>query len=145
MNLLTHIITCSSPVMNLPAHDKIKHIPNQDQHNKPCKTCITNAPCHCIIAWRSLSVARQNGSVDRMAVPHHRWAPQHTRLPCFLLLHGDPLCTGRRYTSNVTLLVLGTLIQFLAFNHSILKHPEINIHIHILQIPISQHICVFKV
>jgi len=30
MNLLAHIITCSSPVMNLPAHDNIKHIPNQD-------------------------------------------------------------------------------------------------------------------
>jgi len=37
MNLPTHIITCSSPIMNLPTHDNIKHIPNQDQHNKPCK------------------------------------------------------------------------------------------------------------
>jgi len=35
--------------MNLPAHDNIKHIPDQDQHNKPCKT-YHNAPCHYTIA-----------------------------------------------------------------------------------------------
>ena len=36
-NLPAHIIMCPSPVMNLPAYDNIKHIPNQYQHNKPFK------------------------------------------------------------------------------------------------------------
>ena len=107
--------------------------------------CITNAPCHYTIAWHSLSVARQNDSAGRLAVPHHRWPPQYIRYPCFLLSPSGPLYIPRRYTNNVTLLVLGTLIQFLAFNHSILKHPEINIHIHILQITTSQHICIIQV
>ena len=88
---------------------------------------ITNTPCHCTTTWHSLSAARRNGSADRLVVPHHYRAPQHTRLPYFLLSPSGPLCTARRYTSNVTRLVLGTLIQFLAFNHSILKHAKINI------------------
>jgi len=49
MNLLAHIPTCSSPIINLPPHDNIKDIPNKDQHNKPCKT-YHNAPCHYTIA-----------------------------------------------------------------------------------------------
>ena len=138
MNLSAHIITCSSLIMNLPAHDNMKHIPNQDQHHKPCKT-YHNAPCH----YTSPSTARRNGSTDRLAVPHHRRAPQLTRNPCFLLSPGGPLYTARRYTNNVTLLVLGTLIHFLPFTHSILKHPKINKHIHIFQITTSQHTLYF--
>jgi len=65
--------------------------------------------------------------------------PQLTRHPCFLLSPGGPLSTVRRYTTSVTLLVLGTLIPFLEFNHSILKRLEINIHIHTFQILTSQH------
>jgi len=49
MNLPAHIITCSSLVMNLPVHDNIKHIPDQDQYNKSSKT-YHNAPCHYTIA-----------------------------------------------------------------------------------------------
>jgi len=120
-----------------------KHIPNQDQHNKSCKI-YHNAPCHYTFAYRSLSAARRNGSTDRMAVPHHRRASQLTRHPCFLLSLVGSLYTARRYT-NVTLLVLGTLIHFLEFNHSILKHPVINIHIRIFHITTSQHICIFQV
>jgi len=81
---------------------------------------ITNAPCHCIITWCSLNAARRNGCATRLAVPYHRRAPQHTRLPCFLPSPNGPLCIAKRYTSDVTLLVLGTLIQLLASNHSIL-------------------------
>jgi len=62
---------------------------------------ITNAPCHCTITWRSLSVARKNGSVDRLAVSQHHRAPRHTWLPYFLLSFGGSLCTAKRYTSNV--------------------------------------------
>jgi len=93
----------------------------------------------------SPGAAKQNGSADRLMVPHHRRAPQHPRLPCFLLSPSSPLCIARCYTSNMTLLVLGTLIQILALYHSILKHPGIKIHIHILQITTSQHICIFQV
>ena len=143
MNLPTHIIMCSSPVMNLPAHDNIKHLPDQDQHNKPCKT-YHNTPGHCTIIWRSISTARQNGSADRLAVPHHRWAQQLTRLSYFLLSPNDLLYTARHYTSSMILLVLGTVIQFLAFTHSVIKHPEIKIDIHILQITTSQQ-CIFQV
>ena len=125
-------------VMNLPAHDNIKHIPDQDQHNKSCKT-YHNASCHYTIAQRNLSTARRNSSTDRLTVTHHRRAPKLTRHSCFLLLPSGSVYTARRYTSNVTLLVLGTLIHFLEFNHSIIKHPEINIHIHIFQITTSQH------
>ena len=93
-----------------------------------------NAPCHYSIAYRSLSAARRNGSTNRLAVPHHRRALQLTRHPCFLLSPGGPFCTAMRHTSNVILLNLVTLIHFLAFTHSILKHPEINIHIHMFQL-----------
>jgi len=114
---------------------------NRQSHAKN----ITNAPYHCTMAWRSLSVVRQNGSVDRLTIPYHHRVPQHIRLPCFLLSCGGPLYIARCYTSNVTLLVLGTLIQLLASKHSILKYPEIKIHIHILQITTSQHICIVQV
>jgi len=143
MNLPTYIIMCSSPVMNLLAHDNIKHLLDQDEYNKSCKM-YHNAPDHCTIAWRCLSIARQNDNADRLVVPHHYRTPQLTGLPCFLLLPDDPLCTTQRYTSSGILLVLGTLIQFLAITHSIVKHPEIKIHIHILQITTSQHICIFQ-
>ena len=137
MNLPAHIITCSSPVMNLPVHDNIKHIPDQDQYNKSCKT-YHSAPCHYTIAQRSLSVARQNSSTNRLVVPHHRRAPQLTRHPCFLLSPGGSLYNAMHYTSSVTLLVLGTLIHFIEFNHSILKHPEIDKHIHIFYLRHNQ-------
>jgi len=37
MNLLAHIIMCSPPTMNLPAHDTIKHHLVQAQHQKHIK------------------------------------------------------------------------------------------------------------
>ena len=127
--------------MNLPAH--INHVFHHQSRTYPLviqssisqtKTNttshakhITTAPCHYIITWRSLSTAKKNGSVDRLAVPQHRRAPRHTRLPYFLLSPNNSLYTAKHYTSNVTLLVLCTLIQFLESNNSILKHLETKI------------------
>jgi len=133
MNLPAHIITCSSLVMNLPAHDNIKHIQirtNTISHAKH----ITNEPCHCTIAWHNLSATRRNGSADCLAVPQHYCVSRHTKLPYFWLLSSGSLYIVRSYTSNVTLLVLGILTQFLASNKSILKHPGTKICIHILHI-----------
>jgi len=84
---------------------------------------IINAPYHYTIAWRNLSATRRNGSADRLAVLQHCQASRHTKLLYFWLLLDSSLCTIRSYTNNVTLLVLGTLTQFLTFNNSILKHP----------------------
>jgi len=57
MNLLAHIITCSSPSMNLPAHGTTSPDPSiASLHKITHKQAIDNS----VIAWRSLSVARQN-------------------------------------------------------------------------------------
>ena len=105
-------------------------------------------PCPYTIVWRCQSTTRRNGSADRLKVSQHRQASRHTKLPYFWLLLSTSLCTVRDYTSNVTLLILGTLIKFLVSNNSILKHPEpkILIHIlHILKFTTSQLICVIQV
>jgi len=64
MNLLTHIIMCSPPAMNLPAHDTVKHLLVQAQHHKHVKCKPREHTTLYAIAWRCLSAARQHSNTN---------------------------------------------------------------------------------
>jgi len=59
------LITCSSPIMNLPAHDTIKHLLIQVH----IKTQLRKTHCPYTIVWRCLSAAKRNPSANRLAIP----------------------------------------------------------------------------
>jgi len=52
MNLPAHIIACSPPAVNLPAHDTIKHLLVEGQHKKHAKHKPTEHTTFCVITWR---------------------------------------------------------------------------------------------
>jgi len=110
--------------------------------------CITNAHCHCTIGWRSLSVTRQNGSADHLAVPHHRRAPQPIRLPSFLLSPGGPLYIARCYTISdaTSFRYLNSVPSIHLFNSQTSKNqnthsytPNYNITTHMHLSSVSTH------
>jgi len=64
MNLLTYIITCSPPTMNLLAHDTVKHFLVQAQHHKHAKRNPKEHTALCTITWRCISVAKRQASAQ---------------------------------------------------------------------------------
>jgi len=63
------LITFSSPVRNLPAHDTVKHLLVQIQHHNYAKRKPEENTTLCAIVWRFLSAARQKCVANRLAIP----------------------------------------------------------------------------
>jgi len=79
MNLPAHIITCSSPSMNLPTHGTTyPDLSLTSQHdNKSKKSSWLR-----VIAWCCLSAARQKSYADRIAGHTRRQAPGYKQTHC---------------------------------------------------------------